>query len=227
MVRGQARLGRAHPGVRAQVLVRPVPRRKRQVSTPHHRRPAHRAAHHGRATRGEILAHAKLGRDLLAEEEASRQRKAVEGERSIGRVVKAYLAEPKVKRLRSYEQVKHYLETVWAPVHALSAETCSRHELAAILQQIARTRGEVSANRARSALNKMFAVAMTSGITVAKSAKELEVIHLVREQNPVGFLEKSSEKHRSASGRLTSRSLRRSGKRRRRSTPPSAASSSC
>ena len=71
VVLGQAGLGRADPGQRPEVVVRAVPGRRRQEPAPHHRRPAHRADHAWPSSgRRELLAHAKLGRDLLAEEQA-------------------------------------------------------------------------------------------------------------------------------------------------------------
>jgi integrase len=111
----------------------------------------------------EILSHAKLGRDLLVEEQAAKQRKATERERSVGAMVAAYLAEPEIKRRRSFVETKRYLSTHWQPVHSLSAETVTRHELTPVLRRIASDRGEVAANRARSALSGMFVYAITHG----------------------------------------------------------------
>jgi integrase len=111
----------------------------------------------------ELLSHAKLGFDLLAEEKTARQRKAVERERSIGAMVRAYLDEPEVRRKRSFPETARYLSTHWKPVHGLSAETVTRHELAPVLRRIASERGEISANRARSALSGLFVYAITHG----------------------------------------------------------------
>jgi len=111
----------------------------------------------------EILSHAKLGKDLLAEEKAQRQRKAVEAERSIGALVARYLVEPQVARRRSIGETKRYLTLHWQPVHALSAETVTRHDLAPTLRQIAATRGEIAANRARSALSGLFSHSIRHG----------------------------------------------------------------
>src|SRR5918996_1640997 len=101
----------------------------------------------------ELLAHAKLGKDLLTEEQAARERRKVDAERSVGRIVRDYLSEPEVKRRRSFAEVKRYLEAHWQKVHGESAETVSRHELTPELRRIASERGEVAANRARWALS--------------------------------------------------------------------------
>jgi hypothetical protein len=132
---------------------------------------------------GEILSHAKLGKDLLAEEKAARQRKATDAKASVGAIVAAYLAEPEVRRRRSFAEVERYLSTHWKPVHGLSAETISRHELTPLLRRIASERGEVAANRARSALSGMFTWVITHGL-------------LRRDQSPTTFLPKWAEASR-------------------------------
>ena len=111
----------------------------------------------------EILSHAKLGRDLLAEEREASTKRSRDAEKSVGAMVAAYLSEPEVRRRRSFVETKRYLEVHWKPVHGLSAETISRHDLIPVLRQIATERGEVSANRARSALSGLFAWAIEHG----------------------------------------------------------------
>ena len=115
----------------------------------------------------EILEAAGRGVDLRADKAAAAQaeaeRKKAEAEKSIGTMAIQYLAEPDVRRQRSHREKAHYLRTVWAGVHALPAETVSRHELAAELRRIAATRGPISANRARSALSALFVHAFRHG----------------------------------------------------------------
>jgi integrase len=111
----------------------------------------------------EILSHAKLGRDLLTEEKAASTKRSRDAEKSVGAMAAAYLSEPEVRRRRSFVETKRYLEVHWRPVHGLSAETISRHDLIPVLRQIATERGEVSANRARSALSGLFAWAIEHG----------------------------------------------------------------
>jgi integrase len=134
-----------------------------------------------------ILAAAEEGRDLVAEEAAEKaaqaEREADAAERSIGALVERFLAEPAVRRKRSYPEAERYLARVWQPVHDLPAETCSRHDLAPVLRRIATERGEVAANRARSALSGLFVWAITAGL-------------LRREDSPVQFLQKWPEKPR-------------------------------
>jgi integrase len=111
----------------------------------------------------ELLSHAKLGRDLLAEEKARRERKSADAKKSIGALAAAYLAEPEVRRRRSFGETRRYLESVWRPIHAESAETIDLERLRPELRAIATTRGETTANRARSALSALFAHSIRHG----------------------------------------------------------------
>jgi len=131
----------------------------------------------------ELLAHAKLGVDLLSTEAAAREKRERDAEKSIGKLVAAYLSEPDVKRRRSFGEVQRYLSALWRPVHGESAETVSRHELAPVLRAIASERGEVTANRARSALSGMFVHAIQHGL-------------LKRDTNPCAFLPSWPERAR-------------------------------
>ena len=85
----------------------------------------------------ELLSHAKLGRDLLAEESEVRSKRGRDAEKSIEAMIAAYLAEPEVRRRRSFAETRRYLNVHWKSVHALSAETVSRHDLIPVLRQIA------------------------------------------------------------------------------------------
>ena len=58
----------------------------------------------------EILSHAKLGRDLLAEEKAASTKRSRDAEKSVGAMAAAYLSEPEVRRRRSFSETKRYLE---------------------------------------------------------------------------------------------------------------------
>jgi integrase len=131
----------------------------------------------------EILSHAKLGRDLLAEESEARSRRSRDAEKSIGAMIDAYLSEPETRKCRSFAETRRYLSVHWKPVHGLSAEIVSRHDLIPILRAIASERGTVSANRARTALSGMFAWAIEHG-------------QLRRETTPTLHLPKWPEKAR-------------------------------
>jgi integrase len=135
------------------------------------------------ARASELLSHARIGRDLLAEEKARRERKATDAKKSVGAMVSAYLSEPEVRRRRSFGETKRYLSDVWKQVHAESAEVVDREQLTPELRKIATTRGEVTANRARAALSSMFVFAITNG-------------WLKRSTNPCSFLPKWEETSR-------------------------------
>jgi integrase len=132
----------------------------------------------------QILEAASRGRDLLADEaaaaEAERELAEAKAKRSVGGVIATYLAEPTIWRRRSYSDLKRYLSGHWAPVHSLSAEAVTRHDLAPTLRAIASTRGAISANRARTALSGMFSWAISHGL-------------LRRESNPCQYLPKWPE----------------------------------
>jgi integrase len=135
------------------------------------------------ARASELLSHAKLGKDLLSEEKARRERKATDAKRSVGAMVAAYLAEPEVRRRRSFPEIQRYLSAVWKPIHAESAETIDREQLTPALRSIATTRGEVTGNRSRAALSSLFTHAITHG-------------WLKRSTNPCQYLPKWEERSR-------------------------------
>ena len=118
---------------------------------------------------------------MLAEEREASTKRSRDAEKSVGAMVAAYLSEPEVRRRRSFAETKRYLEVHWKSVHGMSAETVSRHDLIPVLRQIATERGEVSANRARSALSGLFAWAIEHG-------------QLRRETTPTLHLPKWAEK---------------------------------
>jgi integrase len=131
----------------------------------------------------EILSNAKLGKDILAAEAEARTKRSRDAEKSIKAMIDAYLAEDAVRRRRSYPETKRYLSMHWKPVHGLSAETVSRHDLIPVLRGIATERGTVSANRARTALSGLFAWAIEHG-------------QLMRDITPTLHLPKWEEKAR-------------------------------
>ena len=109
----------------------------------------------------EILEAAGRGKDHVAEQAAEQARKAAE--KSVGDIITEYLKEPEIRAGRSFEGKRHYLETVWALLHGLPAETVSRHDIAPVLRQIAAQRGRPTGNRARSALSSLFSHAIKHG----------------------------------------------------------------
>jgi integrase len=108
----------------------------------------------------EILSAAFLGRNLLEEEaEAARQKKA---EKTVKEIVDAYLAEPEIKRQRSYKEKKAYLEKHWAPLHDYSAERIERSDIVPVLRKIASS-STSTANMAKGNLGAMFSYALMHG----------------------------------------------------------------
>jgi len=65
---------------------------------------------------------------------------------------------------RTYIETKRYLEHYLKPLHNLPIGAVERRDVAACLQNIAKTKGNVSADRARSCLSAMFAWAIGEGL---------------------------------------------------------------
>jgi integrase len=110
----------------------------------------------------EILAQAALGRDWFAERKAMDDRareaeQAASADRSLGARLSEYLADPEVRMLRTFPTIERYLRKVWAPVHGMDAEIVTSRDITAQLERIAVGSGSVSANRARSILNRACA----------------------------------------------------------------------
>ena len=109
----------------------------------------------------EILSAAFLGRNLIEEEaEAARQKKA---EKTVKEIIEEYLDQPETKRLRSYDDKGRYLRERWQPIHDHSAERIVRSDVLSVLRQIASSRGEITANLAKSHLSAMFSYAVMHG----------------------------------------------------------------
>jgi integrase len=65
---------------------------------------------------------------------------------------------------RSLVEVRRHLEKDWQPLHNLAIASIGRANVAATLSAIAKTRGSVTANRARAALSAMFRWAIGEGL---------------------------------------------------------------
>jgi integrase len=128
-----------------------------------------------------LLDAARDGRNLIAEEKtAARQRQA---EQTVAAIVEQYLAEPMIRRLKSYSEKARYLRSVWAPIHDLLAESIDRHALLPVLRRIASERGERSANLSAANLSAMFVHAVEHG-------------WLRRDNNPAAFLPRWQDRKR-------------------------------
>jgi integrase len=69
-----------------------------------------------------------------------------------------------VLKPRSFVEVKRHLEKDWQPLHSLAIASMGRANVAATLSAIAKTKGAVTANRARAALSAMFRWAIGEGL---------------------------------------------------------------
>jgi integrase len=110
-----------------------------------------------------ILSAAQDGRNLIAEEKAAKRQQEAEQASTVKVVIEQYLAEPGIKRQKSFGEKARYLRKVWAPIHDHSAETISRSDVLPELRKIASKRGEPTANRAKTILAAMFGYAVLHG----------------------------------------------------------------
>lgn len=122
-----------------------------------------------------ILVAVDDGRDPAAEKATSR----VAAGLLFSAVKTDYLAarEPNMKP-RSYEESERHLDKHWKPLHGLALSSISRATVATQLRTIAKDRGDVAADRARSTLSATFAWAIGEGLC---------------ESNPVVGTNKASE----------------------------------
>ncbi len=113
-----------------------------------------------RKVAAEIVANAKLGRDLRAEAERARARTV-----TFGEVVRAFLAERRRElRPRTLIEYRRYLERHLADWHRLPVVELDRATVAGRIAGIARESGPVAAARCRTYLGACLAWAMRRGI---------------------------------------------------------------
>jgi integrase len=107
-----------------------------------------------------ILAKARLGIDAVAEKRAAAEKQIV----SLNDVVKRYLPdrEPNL-RTRYYAEIKRQLENDWKPLHKQPIDCLTRQSIVGVIDDIAAERGEVAADRARTALGGLFSWAIERG----------------------------------------------------------------
>jgi integrase len=110
------------------------------------------------------FAEAQLGNDPAAERERERAKRAAK-RHTLGAVAERYL-DVKRDRLRpsSYRASQLYLITHWAPLHGHTLDTIRRADVAAVLQEIVKERGPVTAGRARANLAACFGWAIREGL---------------------------------------------------------------
>src|SRR5262249_25250772 len=110
---------------------------------------------------GELHAKVTLGQDPAQE-----KREAVaKSSDTFGNLVQRYLDQRRGDfRVSTITAKARYLEMHCAPLHRLPLESLDRKRIAALLTDVEKTRGPVSANRLRAALAAMFAWAMREGL---------------------------------------------------------------
>ena len=114
-----------------------------------------------RSIAAELSAKVRLGQDPAGEKKINRS----EAGHTFGRLVSGYL-EFKRGQLRdkSYAALERYLGNYAKPLHGLPASAIDLRKVADFLDTIAKERGDVSANRARTCLSAMFSWAMRRGL---------------------------------------------------------------
>jgi integrase len=113
-----------------------------------------------RLSASKILAKARLGIDAVAEKRAAAEKQIV----SLNDVVKRYLPDRKPNlRPRYYAEIKRQLENDWKPLHKEPIDGLTRQSIIGVIDDIAAERGEVAADRARTALGGLFSWAIERG----------------------------------------------------------------
>jgi integrase len=106
-------------------------------------------------------AKAKMGHDTLAVERAAR---AQPRPKTLGELVEPYLKTyAKDTRVRTQYIATSYLQKLWKPLHKKPLRDITRHDLLPLLSEMARDRGDVTSDRARSSLSGLMAWAINEG----------------------------------------------------------------
>jgi integrase len=123
----------------------------------------------------DILNDARHGIDYVV----SRATRRKEASDTLEASIAAYLETKKPSwRPRSYAETRRYLENCWKPLYSLPMRHVTRAQVAAQTGTVAKQRGLVSANRARSSLSAFFRWAIGEGLC---------------EENPVAGTNKQEE----------------------------------
>ena len=105
----------------------------------------------------DIIARARIGQDVVGEKKAARAKTTA----SVGELIPRFLKDRKESlRPATYVEWDRYLSRYWQPLHGLSAKDVTRRDAVAQLDVIAAEHGNVSADRARTALSAFFAWAI-------------------------------------------------------------------
>jgi integrase len=114
-----------------------------------------------RSIAADLSAKVRLGQDPAADKKVRR----ADARNSFGRLATGYLDFKKTEvRDSSYGELERYLDRYAKPLHPLPASAVDLKRIADLLDTIAKERGAVSANRARTSLSAMFSWAMRKGL---------------------------------------------------------------
>jgi integrase len=131
-----------------------------------------------RAAAERIIRNIADDRDPQAEKVALRKAREVE-KFKVSDLLKLYLPDAQGRlRSSSYEEVERHLQVIWAPIHGAAVGSLDSRRIAQELDKIAKARGLITANRARSSLSAMMGWGIEKGrvdsnpvINVAKALK--------------------------------------------------------
>jgi integrase len=114
-----------------------------------------------RENASKLEARVKLGGDPAIDKETARR----EVGNTLGVLAEQYLEVRKSSwRTRSYEEVRRHLIKQAKPLHDFPISAVAQHNVANLLNNLARESGAVAANRVRSSLSALFRWAMGEGI---------------------------------------------------------------
>jgi integrase len=129
---------------------------------------------------GKLIARVKLGEDPALDKETRQQQAGVLVGSQIALFLERQMREWKPA---TYAEAQRYLTRTAAPLHKLPVTGVTQARVVELLDEIAENSGDVSANRARSALSHFFNWVQKRGIELPNG-------------NPVQHAEKRSEKSR-------------------------------
>src|SRR5262249_38541244 len=129
---------------------------------------------------GRLIARVALGEDPALDKEKAKQQASV----LVGPMIALFLERQKREWATStYSEAERYLIRAAAPLHKLPVTGVTQARVVELLAEIAENSGDVSANRARSALSHFFNWVQKRGIELPNG-------------NPVQHAEKRAEKSR-------------------------------
>ena len=107
-----------------------------------------------------------FGKVAAGEDPAAEKNNAIaEASRTLDAIIERYLEAKQTElRARTNAIVKYQLGTLWKPLHKLTVSAVNRGAIAAQANTIAKERGPVAANRARTSLSAMFRWAIGEGL---------------------------------------------------------------